>query len=110
VGDRDLAIAWRDLVARWDALGDLDDPSGDQLFDQRSEIEKQLLVREEGRRFLTASSEHQAEVVRLAAAAALFNTGSVRARRVPETLAAAHTPNAVSARIILGRYHRQKPC
>jgi hypothetical protein len=43
-------------------------------------------------------------VVRLAAAAALFGTGSVAARRVLEALAATHSLNAVSAQIVLGNY------
>jgi phage tail sheath gpL-like len=68
-----------------------------------------LLLGVEGRKFLTASLEHQAEVVRLAAAAALFATGSVAARRVLEALAAAHSSNAMSAQNNLGTYGKQKP-
>jgi hypothetical protein len=49
VGDRDLAIAWRDLVARWDALVDPDDKEGNGLCGPRAEIEKQLLLGVEGR-------------------------------------------------------------
>ena len=109
MADRDLAIAWRDLVARWDALVDPDDKEGNRLRGRRAEIEKQLLLGAEGRKFLTASLEHQAEVVRLAAAAALFETGSVAARRVLEAVAAAHSSNAMCAQIILGSYGKRRP-
>jgi hypothetical protein len=40
-------------VARWDAIVDLDHKEGNRLFDQRAEIEKELLQTEEGRKLLT---------------------------------------------------------
>lgn len=61
-----------------------------------------MLATEAGRSFLTASLEDKAEVVRLAAAVALVDNGSAAARLVLEALAATHSPNAASARIILG--------
>jgi HEAT repeat protein len=102
--DRDLAIAWRGLVARWSAILDPDCKKKSWLFGPRVAIEKKLLATEAGRNFLTSSLEDQAEVVRLAAAAALVDTGSVAARLVLEALAATHSPNAISAQIILGNY------
>jgi HEAT repeat protein len=104
VYDKDLAIAWRGLVARWSAI--LDPDPGEQVppFDPRAAIEQKLLATEAGRKFLTASLGDEAEVVRLAAAAALVRTGSAAARRVLETLARAHSPNAVSAKFILGNH------
>ena len=104
--DRDLAIAWRGLVARWSAILDPDWKEENRVFDRRAAIEKKLLATEVGRNFLTSSLEDQAEVVRLAAAAALVHTGSVAARLVLEALATTHSPNAISAQIILGNYPR----
>ena len=100
--DKDLALAWRGLVARWSAILDPDFNEESPFFDPRASIEKRLLATEAGRRFLTVALNDQAEVVRLAAAAALVDTGSVAARVVLEALAATHSPNAASARIILG--------
>jgi hypothetical protein len=70
----------------------------------RLPLRQELLATETGRKFLIASLDDQAEVVRLAAAAALLDKGSTAARLVLEALAATHSPNAASAKIILGSY------
>jgi HEAT repeat protein len=104
VSDKDLATAWRGLAARWSAILDADCRKESPLLDARAAIEKELLATETGRKFLIASLDDQAEVVRLAAAAALLDKGSTAARLVLEALAATHSPNAASAKIILGSY------
>ena len=100
--ERDLAIAWRGLVARWSGFLELDWNEENPLFDPRVVIERRLLATQAGRRFLAAALDDQAEVVRLAAAAALVGTGSAAARLVLEALAATHSPGAATAKMILG--------